>query len=177
MGWYAVHTNSRSEWLAAKRLKEQGYEVLYLHYQDVVKHARRKIAVLKPYFPRYLFTHVDPCQSIYTINKTEGVSTVVYAADEPLQIPFSVIEELRERADKNGLVTLQPQEKEERRRFNKGEKVRIEEGPFIGFVAAVSLDTGSKVRVFLDMFKGRVESEFFPAQVSPVRRRMEKAAS
>ena len=36
MTWFVVHTESRGEWLANTRLREQGYETLYLHFAGTI---------------------------------------------------------------------------------------------------------------------------------------------
>lgn len=168
--WHVVHTKPRVEWLANDLLLHQGYETLFLHYMDTVKHARSAIEVNRAYFPRYLFVGVAPDMSLYDVNHTIGVSTAVYAGQEPLEVPPEVIGELRARGDEMGLVEMTPEEKQGRKRFCSGQAVRINDGPFMGFVAAVSLDTGKEVQVWLDLFKGRVNVGFAPEQLSPCRR-------
>lgn len=154
--WYAVHTNARGEWQAHKRLREQGYETLYLHRRATVSHARRKIGVLRPYFPRYLFVAVLPGQSFAAINSTEGVSALVYFGDEPLVIPQRVIAELRTRCDQTGLV---PEEVAKTAHLMaEGTEVHITSGTFAGFVGTVALDTGKQVRLWLSLFGRPVEA-------------------
>ena len=171
MTWYAVMTNARAELLAAAELCRQGYEVLYLHYPGTVSHARRVSRVLRPYFPRYLFARVEATQSVYGVNHTQGVSTVVYAGDEPVEVPEKVIEELRTRGDENGLVKMTPDEEEVRKRYETGAQVEILTGPFAGFLGVVELDKGKEVCIFLETFKRRVRFGLMPEQVSPVVRR------
>jgi len=173
MIWHAVHTSPRKEWLAHSLLQRQGYEVLYLHYSDTVKHARRTWTVLKPYFPRYLFAGLANGQTVYRINKTPGVSTVVYSGDEPLAVPGNVIEELRARGNSSGLVAFTPSERgDHQRRYKKGERVRIDAGPLEGFVACVVLDRGPSIRVWVDDVLGGVEATFGREALSPARRRL-----
>lgn len=144
-------------------LQNRGFETLYLHYRDTVKHARRKIAVLRPYFPRYVFVGVPPAQSLHEINSMIGVSTVLYCGDEPLVIPDAVIEELRARGDEHGFVKVLPKERaEHRKRYRRGQRVRIAGGPLEGLFAIVSLDSGDQVRVWLEMFGGKVGALFYP---------------
>lgn len=164
--WYAVYTKARAEWLVHKGLREQGYETLYLHRRATVSHARRKIGVLRPYFPRYVFVAVGPRQSVYAVNTTIGVSTVVYAGLDPLEIPAEVIAELRARGDENGLV--EERGPEARKRLKRGQQVRIAGGPFEGLLALVALDSGNAIRVWLDGFGGKVEAILDPSGLEPV---------
>ncbi len=55
--WYAVHTNARKEPLVDRLLKHQGFDTLFLHFTNIVKHAGRSSQVIRPYFNRYLFTY------------------------------------------------------------------------------------------------------------------------
>ena len=163
IAWYAVHTNARAEWLAHRELRRQGYDTLYLHYRGTVSHARRKIGVLKPYFPRYLFVGVKPGQSVGTINNSAGVSTVVYFGDQPLVIPPEVIAELRTRGDQNGAIDVPPEKV--RKRLESGTEVRLAAGPFAGFVATVALDRGKSIMVWLSLFDRRISATFGPEDI------------
>ena len=65
-------------------------------------HARRKIGVLRPLFPRYLFVAVGPGRSLYEVNTTPGVATVLHVGGVPLEIAVEIIDLLRKRADEHG---------------------------------------------------------------------------
>ena len=172
MIWYVVHTKPRKEGMANSLLKSQGFETLYLYYSGVVKHARKVRKVDKSLFPRYIFAGLTNGQAVYDINHTIGVSTVIYCGDKPLEVPESVIEELRARGDKDGMVRFTPRETvEHRQRYMRGQMVRINEGPLVGFLACVELDTGHQVKVWVEMFKSEVEASFEPEALSPARRR------
>ncbi len=161
MKWFAVLTNARAEWMAHLELRRQGYDTLYLHYRGAVSHANRKIGVLKPYFPRYLFVGVDLGQSIGKINKTQGVSTVVYFGDEPMPVPSRVMAELRAKGNPDGLVDIPAPAVRER--LERGSQVELASGPFAGFMATVALDRGPSIVVWLRSFGDRL----IPLTVGP----------
>jgi transcription antitermination factor NusG len=161
VGWFAVHTNARAEWMAHCRLKEQGYDSLYLHFLGLVRHARRQIAVLKPYFPRYLFVAIGPGQSFGPVNRTIGVASIVHRGDEPLWIPDPVIAELRSRGNAAGLIG--PEEIRKRALLKRGSQVRILQGPLEGFLATVAFDDGAQIKVWLSLF-GRHTPARLPSQ-------------
>lgn len=172
MIWYVVHTKPLKEGLANRLLKTQGFKTLYLWCPDTVKHARRVRKIERSYFPRYIFAAMENGQALYDINHTIGVSTVVYCDDKPLEVPAPVIEELRARGDARGMVQFTPRQAgEHRQRYRKGQMVRIDEGPLVGFMACVALDTGHQVKVWVSMFKSEVEASFDPEALSPLRRR------
>lgn len=172
--WYAVHTNARKETFVDRLLRYQGFETLFLYVTDIVKHAGRSSQVIRPYFNRYVFAGVSNGQSLWDINHTIGVSTIVYLGDKPLEIPTAVIEELRARGTKtkNGvLVKLAPEQVAgHRKRFRQGQQVLIADGPLAGLFAVVALDKGHEVQVWLKMFKRRVELALQPETLKPTRR-------
>lgn len=164
--WHAVHTNARAEWLAKARLEEQDYAVFYPHFLGTVRHARKVLGVIKPYFPRYLFVGVRPEQSLYAVNKTMGVSTVVYIGDVPLEVPGRVMAELRSRADADGRVAME--EGRRKARPAVGSTVALA-GPLDGFVAQVAgIDGTEHVRVWVQMFGRLVEARVSDADLSPI---------
>ena len=149
--WYAVFTKPQKEGLVHTLLTLQGFETLYLHYPWTIRHARKERHVLRSYFPRYIFVSVGHGQAVGDINNTIGVSTVVYQGDDPLEIPLPVIEELRLRADESGLLKVTPEETtEQRKRYRRGQKVRITEGVLEGLQAVIGLDAGHEVVIGID---------------------------
>jgi transcriptional antiterminator RfaH len=160
MPWYVAHTNARAEWMAHKELRRKGFDTLYLHYRSTIKHARKVIGVLKPYFPRYVFVKVDGGQAFGHVNRAAGVATVINGPGGPLEIPPDVIDELASRANAAGLVDV-PDPKH-RERMLAGRMVRIMGGPLEGLIAQVALDEGERVRVWLEMFGGNVEAVLDP---------------
>lgn len=170
--WLAIFTAPGKETAVYAKLLNQGYELLFLHYPVVIKHARRKKTVLRSYFPRYLFVGMHLGQAVYDINNTPGVSTVVYMGDKPLEIPSPVIEELRTRAYPDGRLKVTPEEtSEERRRFRRGQKVQITEGILQGLDAIIDIDKGHSIDVWLGLFRGEVRADLPPEALSPNGRR------
>ncbi len=167
--WFAVHTKPLKEPMVNDALKRQGFDTLFLHYGKVIKHARKTRRVIRSLFARYTFVGVVPGQALYDINSTMGVSTIVYLGDKPLEIPPTVIEELRARGDAKGCCKLPPQLiAGYRRRFRQGEQVAIVDGPFAGLLAVVALDSGPAVKVWLEMFGGKVEALMDPKGLKSV---------
>ena len=161
--WYAVHTNARKEALVDRLLKRQGFDTLFLHSTKVTKHAKQSRRIIRPYFNRYVFAGACPGQPLYDINRTIGVSTIVYRGDKPLEVPAPVIEELRARGDAKGRVKYVPREHAEyRRRWIEGEQVCITDGPLAGLLAVVVLDKGHEVQVWLDGFGRTVDAFLDP---------------
>jgi transcription antitermination factor NusG len=164
MTWRLVFTNAGTEWSAHRWIQRQGYESLCLHYWDTIRHARQETPVRRALYPRYLFARAP----VYDLNRTIGVSTTLYHGAEPIAVPETVIAEQRARGDSEGLVALTLTQKQERRRYHRGVKIKITAGPFSGLMGMISLDSGHEIRVWLDEFRARGETIFRPESVSPV---------
>lgn len=165
--WYVAMTLARAEAMAEHHLRQAGYQTLYLHYAATVRHARREKRVLRPYLPRYVLFGTDGEQGLYAAARAVGVSSIVGTGAGPLEVPDRVVVELRSRGDESGLVDAQVID-DGRRRFAVGSQVRIAGGPLQGFLAEVAIDGGKEVRVWIQMFGGRVEAEFGPTALEPV---------
>jgi transcriptional antiterminator RfaH len=155
--WYAVMSGPREEFVADENLRRQGY-MTWIPHERIRR--RRKLPnvdrfridwVNEPHFPRYLFVALrKPTESIFQVNETDGVSTVVYCGDEPLPIPCKVMDELMERANGDGLMGVV--DRTERLKFTPGAKVRfVDESAFAGLMAVVDIDMGPNVRIWLNM--------------------------
>lgn len=166
--WYLVQTQAQKEHIASRFIRGLGHETLYLRYRTQTRHARKVTEVDRPYFPRYIFAGVEDAGDLSGVNSAFGVSTVVYCGDKPVEVPLPVIEELAGRADAHGYVAgVDPVWLERRQRLEKGQMVKIDLGPFQGFIGQVRLDSGAKVKLWLDVLHRRVKAEFPPDALSP----------
>ena len=90
-------------------MKRQGYETFFPHYKQWTTPKKTKPReLIKPYLTRYLFVGMNggSNQSVYTINNTIGVSTVVYCGFEALAIPETIISELKGRGNESGEIPV-----------------------------------------------------------------------
>ena len=60
--WYCVHTKPRAEALALEHLQRQAFECLLPRIQHSVLRGGRRLRVIEPLFPRYLFLRANPAQ-------------------------------------------------------------------------------------------------------------------
>jgi transcription antitermination factor NusG len=163
MPWYVVYTNANREQFALEHLIRQGYETFWLHHRKTVRHARQERLVTRSQLPRYIFAAVHPGQSIYAINTTPGVSTVLHGPAGPLELSADALADLRGRGDANGLCALPSPV--ERQRWKHGATVRVTAGPFAGFLALIGVDTGAAVKIWMDLFGRRVEASCLPGDL------------
>ena len=166
--WYVIHTYSGFEQKVKANLMEQfersarkeDLGEIIVPVEDVVevRKGKKKISSRK-FFPGYVLINVEMSQDIwYMIKNTAKVSGFLGGGGKP--VPLSE-EEMRAVEEQIRGETSQPKHKFS---FEKGENVRVVDGPFVNFngtVDEVNQDKG-KVRVMVSIF-GRatpVELEF-----------------
>jgi transcriptional antiterminator RfaH len=154
--WYAVYTQLHGETKALEHLSRQGYCTYLPRYRTLVNHARRRQVVLRPLFPRYLFTGIDRMSMGWRpILSTFGVADVVRAGDEPAPVPSEVITAIREREEAGNFDRLNPQQS-----LHLGELVRVTTGAFEDMVGKlVELRDQDRVIVLLDLLGRAVRAQ------------------
>lgn len=154
LSWYAVYANIRGEYRAQAGLRERGFDAYCPSLTRWIRHSRKKIEVIRPVLPRYVFVGMDrDCQSFHTIRQTDGVESLVGVCGAPVAIPYAWISGLRtaetlgefdETKPKNQLV-IEP-----------GKPVRVIVGPFTGFVGRIIEARGPKRVTVLLQEMGRL---------------------
>jgi len=167
MAWYIAYCNARAEAAAAARLTELGFQTLYLHYAATTRHARKTRHVIRPLYPRYIFVGLSPTQGLYSVNSAQGVSQVLKVGEAPVAVPAAVMGELFAKGDAAGLVSG-IDEPAKRRLFKTRQRIRVDIGPFLGFIGQVESDSGKEVRVWLEILKRRTLVTLGPEGLSPI---------
>lgn len=152
MRWFAVNAQAKREARAQRQLENQGYYVYLPRRQKTVRHGRKLVTVLAPFFPRYLFVSLDLTEHRWrSINSTFGVSSLVMAGERPCPVPCGVVEAMIAATDSNGLLSLSVD------RLAEGSKVRLLAGPFAEQIGILDrLDDSGRVRVLLSVMGGSV---------------------
>ena len=148
--WYAVQCLAHRESAAQSHLENQSYSVFLPRRMKTRRHARKLDNVLVPFFPNYLFIHLDLSRERWrSINGTYGVGRLVMRGDLPAPAPVGVVEALCSACDERG-VLIQSCD------LSEGQPVRILAGPFADLVGELErLDESDRVRVLLDIMGGR----------------------
>lgn len=140
--WYLVYCKPRQEGVAKTNLERQGFRA-YLPLARVArKRLGRRVPVLEPLFPRYLFIELSTETDNWgPIRSTLGVSTLVrFGGGLPARVPGDLVAGLQQRDDTEGIQDLMvPQ-------FREGERVRIGSGAMEGY-EGIFLARTSKERV------------------------------
>lgn len=174
--WYIVHTYSGQEDLVKKNLdlriqsldmQDRIFEVLVPTEEEVVFKEGKRKSEQRKLFPGYILVQMMmDDESWYAVRNTPGVTGFVSSEDEHDKRPKPVPLE-----DKQVEAILKQAETSTTRvkiGLERGETVRITEGPFVDFIGAVSdVDDGKgKVRVLVSFF-GRetpVELDFLQVE-------------
>lgn len=145
--WYLVYSKPRKEELARVNLERQGYPTYLPMMRTPRRRMGRRIVRVEPMFPRYLFIHLDTASDNWApIRSTLGVANLVRFGMLPSPVPQDLIDTLRARDDSDGVQDVPLHT------FEEGQKVRIEEGPFMGYEGIFLARTSEeRVLILLDI--------------------------
>lgn len=149
--WYVIRSKPNKEMFLVGQLESRDVEVFYpkLHVKPVNPRSRK----IRPYFPGYLFIHVDMEKNASVIfERIPGVMHLVHVGGEVARVPEAVVLGIKARVDEiktaggEILETLKP-----------GDRVKIDRGPFEGYegILDVRISGTERVRVLLQMLQKR----------------------
>lgn len=135
--WLVAQTQPLCEMRATRHILRQGGEVFAPFFYDRFGRQLRL-------FPGYLFVHLQGTAS--WLQNTMGVLRVLCMGTKACEVPPSVIETYQVLADEIGVVVLPGNH------YERGQRVRITEGPFINQVGIVEgMDAQQRVSVLLSI--------------------------
>lgn len=145
--WYLVYAKPKKEELARVNLERQGYPTYLPMMRTPRRRMGRRIIRVEPMFPRYLFIHLDTESDNWApIRSTLGVANLVRFGMYPSPVPDDLVTTLRAREDTAGVQDVPLHT------FEAGQKVRIEDGPFMGYEGIFLAQTGQeRVMILLDI--------------------------
>lgn len=160
--WFAIHAKPHQENLAAAQIAKLDLEAflpLAKQWKSVCGVPR---ALIQPLFPGYLFARFIPSISFDSVRFGFGVLRVVGCSRFPIPVSPDVIASIQERVRSDGLIELGDDD------FQPGDAVRIEQGPFAGFMGKVerAADDGRRVAILLEAIESArlvVEREWLAA--------------
>ena len=176
MRWYIVHTYSGQEDLVEKNLKlrinsldmeDRIKQVLVPTEEEVVFKDGKRRSERKKLFPGYILVHMSmDDESWYAVRNTPGVTGFVSTEDERDSRPKPV--PLEEKQIDDILRQVENDSSRVKIALERGETVRITEGPFVDFIGAINDvdESKGKVRVLVSFF-GRetpVELDFLQVE-------------
>lgn len=159
--WYLVYTKPRQEEVAQTNLERQGFATYLPRVRQSRRRQNRRVVVIEPMFPRYLFIELDAQQDNWApIRSTLGVSALVRFGPYPTPVPEGLLAALRAREGADGIQELPPPS------FKPGEALRIAEGALVGYEAIFLARSGSdRVVVLLEIMGQQARVELGQDQV------------
>ena len=173
--WYILHTYSGQEDKVQENLKQkaknQGYsdkiiEVVVPKKDEIEIKEGQKVQVKKNVFPGYILIHMIMDDEMwFDVRNTPGVTGFVSSEDENEKrvrpVPL-------DETEVNSILNFQDTVPTFTSRFNRGDTLRIIEGPFMDFIGSVEEidEDKSKVTVMVSFF-GRdtpVELDFYQVE-------------
>lgn len=149
--WYVMQSKPRKEAFLRERLRIQRIDVYLpsIRVKPVNPRARKE----QPFFPGYLFVHVDLEEiPISEFRRISGSIGLVCYGGEPAHVGDTLIREIQTQVEEitdsvDGYVD----------RFRSGDLVVIKEGPFATYKAMFDcrLSGQDRVRVLLELLQGQ----------------------
>jgi len=170
--WYVVHTQTgleeRVKTSLENRLNAEGLQesiskvVIPTEQISEIRSGRKKISQRK-FFPGYLLVEMELTEQTYLFIKTvPGVTGFIGLGKKPMPLPQNEVDSILKRTEE---TQVKPSPKII---FEKGEQVRVKEGPFVNFNGTVDElhPEKGKVKVNVSIF-GRatpVELEYWQVE-------------
>ncbi len=128
MEWYLVRTKPGKERWVTGQLSAILPEAFLPMLEARTQRWGKLVWSVVPLFPCYVFAQFDLQTHYFDVKYMAGVQSIVSTGCDPVAVPLSVVEEVKRRGV-NGVVRIEPG------KFDKGERIRVAEGPFRGFEA------------------------------------------
>jgi transcriptional antiterminator RfaH len=164
--WYVVATMPGSEDLACRTIGRLGIETYVPKVLVQAKHGRVIRKVERPAFRSYVFATFSLDDPRWPdIARCFGVSRILTLADSgrfgiPAPLPAGLVEAMKAA----GTIVVQ---KPKGPRFQKGEEVRVVDGPFAGFLAKIAkLDSRGRCVLLLRIFGRETSARLELAQIA-----------
>jgi transcription elongation factor/antiterminator RfaH len=150
--WHAIYTKHGKEDSVTFRLQGIGIEVLNPKLKSKKYKRNKLVEVIEPLFPSYLFASFEKEKYSHLITYTRGVRYIV-GKGNPIVVHDEIINTIKEGMEDGNIVVIRP------RRFEKGDRILIKDGPFKDFYGIFEKETRGpeRVMILLDMIHYRLE--------------------
>jgi len=128
--WYVLMTRNKSEFTCIDKLEEQGIECFTPWHYTYRKWSDRTRRKKEAKFPAYIFAKIS-CKELEGLNSCKPHVTILKRGRIHDPIPIKIIEGLKQIVDQSGNFSIR------NRLLQKGQRVRIIDGPFLGQYAEV----------------------------------------
>jgi transcription antitermination factor NusG len=136
--WYAVHVYPQNEKKVVSELERRGIKTFLPLRGECHRWSDRNKTVQVPLFPCYAFVHIVPSSQLRSVvRQTRRVIRLLSANDEPIPIPDSEIESIRNLAEGAASVTACDY-------LQAGQKVRVRGGCLDGLEGILDVRNGKR---------------------------------
>ena len=154
MRWYLLQTKPNSHAKACENLKQQGFNVFCPLIVKTTKKNNKFLNRKIPLFPGYIFmgTVIEPVPW-NSINGTRGVSKAVTLDGTYQPVDTQIIEGLKYRCDTDYIV-------QQIGDIIRGDRVKIERGPFADFICKVDeIADNKRAWILIDLLHKQTRTE------------------
>jgi transcriptional antiterminator RfaH len=123
--WFVVNTKPKNENRASHNLESANYEILNPRLKIRKYREGGFVDVIEAMFPNYIFVKFHPIDDYHMVKYTRGVNKIITFGGKMVPLQEDFIEFISSKLV-DGVAKI------EKRRFKKGEKVFIKDGPFKG---------------------------------------------
>lgn len=143
--WYAVHTRSRFEHIVREALGAKNIEAFYPRMLVMSKRKDRRLKIQVPILPGYVFVHSRlEAEEHLNILKTPGAVRFIGFDGTPAPADDAEIDSLK-------ILDGTDRTVQNREYINRGDRVRIIEGPLEGLIGFYSRHKGKTGRVVVSV--------------------------
>jgi transcription antitermination factor NusG len=161
--WYVIHTCSHHEMRVEERLRKKGLEVFLPRFIQPSRRRDRRLLLRTPLFPGYLFVQdtLEP-DTYYDIIKLPSVVRILAGSCRLQPVPQETIESIR-------LALAGDRPYYPYRCLQKGERVRVAEGPLAGVVGRIveAKEKQRKLVIEVELFRRAMAVELENEAVEP----------
>lgn len=157
--WYVLHSKPHKEQLLFEQLSLRNIESFFPCIRGVTVNPRAP--KLRPYFPGYVFVHVDLEQTGFSnLQWLPGATGLISFGGEPASIPEGLIVAIRRKVEQ-----INSRGSELFDGLSPGDSVIIQAGPFSGYEAIFdeAISGEERVHVLLKLMQARLVTVELPA--------------
>jgi transcription antitermination factor NusG len=145
--WYAAYTRANHERRVADQLLERDVEIFLPQYESVRRWKDRRVRLMMPLFPGYVFVHLALHNSLRVL-QVPGVASLVAFAGRPVAVPEDEFARIRGFLKKGLHAEPHPY-------LTIGRRVRVRSGPLEGMEGiVVRRKNGNRLVVSLELIHG-----------------------
>jgi len=145
--WYAIYTKAHMEMFARKQLAEKDITSFCPMIKDHRLNKGNLIGKLKPLFPGYTFARFALDTDYHRVKWTPGVKKVIGYGDHPVPLKGEIIAFIKSLINEDGIIGG--------KELHRGDRVRIKDGPFRGFVGMLeeNASPAGRIKVLMEFVK------------------------